>query len=478
MKTNENTHRDRSRLVAAACTVALALGVGCAQPRAQAPAGSAAAPVPEQDGAFHLKPDWTGPCARVDAIDVDLGRTPESFVRATYCQVAGKPADDAAVQKWAGRLRQDRRMRRIDTVRGICVEQRRKCELTYSDPWQSQPELTGDFQKKNKRDIGAVFMFFFHCPGGVNCGMDWANTHAVGMEKEHELFGFEGKKRGYYLASEPGFWRRELLDAKYAGLSFLMLNTYGPDVEDGKLKPLAQALASLDDPVKIAFFDDTWTWGEPWFSDFWKQKPDLKDTDKTASLIYESKWKPFYQQIDKRHWYRFKGRPFIYFYNSGKLEPRNHAAAVLEKLKARFKADFGEEPFVDVDSAYFEDPDMARVADAKFQWFTFQMPGGKSRSTLHEHVIDHAMVKWDSAGRDHPGTAAAPTDLIVKDSAVLSRVLEQSKDAELLVLATWNDLGEGTGIHRNYDYFAEGRWLAPDHFMRLIRASQGGPSLP
>jgi len=28
------------------------------------------------------------------------------------------------------------------------------------------------------------------------------------------------------------------MDAKYAGLQFLMLNTYGPDVADGKLKPL------------------------------------------------------------------------------------------------------------------------------------------------------------------------------------------------------------------------------------------------
>ena len=40
-----------------------------------------------------------------------------------------------------------------------------------------------------------------------------------------------------YSPSEPGFWRRELLDAKYAGLQFLMLNTYGPDIEDGKLAP-------------------------------------------------------------------------------------------------------------------------------------------------------------------------------------------------------------------------------------------------
>src|SRR5690348_12275898 len=33
-------------------------------------------------GAFKLKADFDGPCARADVVDVDLGHTPESFVRA------------------------------------------------------------------------------------------------------------------------------------------------------------------------------------------------------------------------------------------------------------------------------------------------------------------------------------------------------------------------------------------------------------
>jgi hypothetical protein len=459
--------------------VTLTFGIQCVRPPADAPPAAANAPAtvpvpPADEGPFKLKPEWTGPCARADAVDVNLGQTPESFVRAAYCQIAGAPAPADAIQRWGSRLAQDSRLRRIDVVRAVCIEQRRRCKLKYSDPWQSQPDLSGAPNRHGKRDVGAVFMFFFHCPAATNCEMDWANTHAAGMDQEHPLLGFGGRERGYYVASEPGFWRRELLDAKYAGLQFLLLNTYGPDIAEGKLKPLSDALTSIQEPVKVALFDDTWTWGEPWFGDFWKQKPDLRETERAANTLYEAKWKPFFEQIDRRHWYRFDGRPFIYFYNSGKLEPRNRSAAVLEKMKARFRADFGEEPFVDVDSAYFDDPDMARVADAKYQWFTFQLPKSRSRSTLKGHIIDHAMVKWDAAGRDHPGVAPKPTDLIVKDSHLLKQVLSESQDAELLVLATWNDLGEGTGIHRNYDYFAGGHWLQPDHFMRLIRNSQSG----
>jgi hypothetical protein len=437
-------------------------------PRTEA-AGPADAPSP-----FRLKPEWDGPCARADVVDVNLGHAPEALVRAAHCQITGREPPPKTVELWASRLRNDAHVRRVDVVRAIAAEEKRTIKLTYSDPWATQPELLDAPVRQSKRDVGAVFMFFFNCPGGTNCDMSWANTHAPGMDSPHPLMGMGNGQAGLYSPSEPGFWRRELLDAKYAGLQFLMLNTYGPDIADGKLAPLATALASIDHPVQIALFDDTWTWGQPYFGEFWKQKPDLRDSEKAANTLYDAKWKPFFQQIDRKHWYRFKGRPFIYFYNSGTLEPRERSAAVLAKMKARFKADFGEEPFVDVDGAYFGDQDMPRVADARFTWMTFNLPDKMSRSRLNGHVIDHAMVRWDSVGRDRPGEMANAGDRLVKDGAVLKQVLSNSSDADLLVLATWNDLGEGTGVNRNYDYYAGGRWLEPDTFMRLIRASQSG----
>jgi Domain of unknown function (DUF5010) len=231
----------------------------------------------------------------------------------------------------------------------------------------------------------------------------------------------------------------------------------------------------LKEPIKVALFDDTWAWGERGFGGFWQKKPDLRDTDNAAKTLYEAKWKPFFSQLDKRHWFRFRGKPFIYFYNSGKLFPRDQSAPVLAKMKEMFRADFGEEPFLAVDLGYFDDAAMDRVADQKFQWFTFQLPTRRSRSTMSNVIMDHAMVKWDALGRDHPGAIAQPGDLLVKDDSVLEKVLADSADADLLVIATWNDLGEGTGINRNYDYYSHGKWLPPDHFMRLIRKSQTTP---
>jgi len=432
-------------------------------------------PIDESDlGPFKLKPEWIGPCQRADVIDVNLGHTPEAFVRAVHCQITGKEPAPETISGWSKRLKTMPRTRRIDVVLALCGEENRKCKLAYSDPWESHPELTDPLVKKVKRDVGAVCMFFFNCPGEPNCGMDWANTHASGMNEQHPLLGFGDQRVGYYVPTHPGFWRRELIDAKYAGLDFLLLNTYGPDIENGKLKLLATALASLDDPIKIALFDDTWTWGQPYFSAAWKQKPDLNDTEAAAKLIYEMKWKPFFSQVDKRHWYRFKGKPFVYFYNGGTLLPRTRSAALITRLKAMFVADFQEEPFVDADSAYFDDPAMEKAADARYQWFTFNSHEHRSRSTLKGHVIDHAMVKWDAVGRERPRELPRQTDLIIKDASVFSRVLDQTRDSELLVIATWNDLGEGTGINRNYDYYFHGRWQRPDYFMQILRRSQGG----
>jgi Domain of unknown function (DUF5010) len=457
----------------------VSLAFGCFDQRASvveaAPASLARAEDPNDMGPFKLKPEWNGPCQRAEKVDVNLGNAPEVFVRAAHCQIAGSEPKKDVVSQWAGRLKAKRAPRRIDVVLNLCQEQNRKCDLAYSDPWLSQPDVIGVAPpKKLKRDLGAVFMYFFNCPGEVNCKMDWANTHAPGMDQKHELLGFGEEKTGYYSPGQPGFWRRELVDAKYAGLDFLLANTYGPDIEDNKLAPLAQALASLEDPVKIGFFDDTWTWGQPYFSDFWKQKPDLNDPDKAAALIYDAKWKPFFSQIDKKHWYRFKGRPFVYFYNSGTLLPRSRSAPLIAKLKERFKAEFGEEPFVVADSAYFEDPGLEQVADGRYMWFTFNTPERRSRSTLKNHIVDHAMVKWDAVGRDHPGELPRPTDLLIKDAKIFEKVLSDSKDAELLVIATWNDLGEGTGFNRNYDYYFRGQWQRPDYFMRLTRKAQSG----
>ncbi|MDC0740657.1 DUF5010 domain-containing protein [Polyangium mundeleinium] len=417
---------------------------------------------------FELREEFDGPCAARTTIDVNLGNTPESFVRAAHCQIHGVEPSAELITSWAEQLRTREWVRRIDVVRSLCSGAGKSCPLTYSDPWKEQVLLTTPCVRKTPRDVGAVLMFFSECPGGVNCDLDWANTHASGMDAPHRLHAFGAAAEGYYHPDNAGFWKRELLDARWAGLQFLLVNTYGPDL--GRLGRLSEALADVDGGIQIALFDDTWSWGRPQQPPPWNVPPNLTDADGAAQVIYQAKWKPFFDAIAPEHWYRVEDRPFIYFYNAGTLKPLTAAAAVVARLKQLFAADFGVEPFVAVDRAFFQDPGMPAVADSQFLWDTFG--DEDSHSDLKGVTHDHFMVKWDSLGRDHPGDLATDNDRLVKGPELLQEALGSSAASDLAVFATWNDLGEGTGIHRNYDYYHQGQWLTPHAFMSLLRAAQ------
>ena len=423
---------------------------------------------------FQLRAEFTGPCARAPAeIDVKLGNSPDAIVRAAYCQINGAEPPADTVTQWAGQLRTAGYVRRVDVVRSLCQAANHSCALSYSDPWVADIPLEPVCTRKTTRDLGAVLMFFSDCPGGVNCGMDWANTHATGMNVAAPLLAFGAAADNYYNPNNAGFWYRELTDAAWAGLQFFLLNTYGPDLQGtpDQLAMLGQALSKAGPAVKIALFDDPWAWGQASSPAPFNKRPNLSDTEAAAQAIYTAKWKPFYSRIDRQYWYTFQNRPFIYFYNAGTLGPANVSAAVVARLKQLFAADFGVSPFVAVDVAYFQDPTMPTVADSQFTWNTLTS-GTMSHSTLGGVTLDHFMVKWDPLGRDEPGAIATAADHILKGTDLLTSRLTQSQDASIAVIATWNDLGEGTGIERNYDYYIGGAWSPPTAFMGLTRAAQ------
>jgi hypothetical protein len=431
-------------------------------------------PEPTANPDFQLRAEFTGPCAKAaGAIDVNLGNRPEDFVRAAACQITGAEPSTDVVSQWSAKLRTDEHVRRIDVVRTLCKDAGRTCAFSYSNPWTSDLPLSPVCTRKGERELGAVFMFWSDCPRGVNCGMDWANTHAHGMSAAHPLFAFDAAPANYYNPRNAGYWYRQLLDARWAGLQFFAINTYGPDLlgNPDQLALLGQALAKAGPAVKIALFDDPWSWGQPSSPAPFRTRPNLADTEAAAQLIYQQKWKPFYTRLDKQYWYTFKDRPFIYFYNAGTLTPLNASAAVVARLKQLFAQDFGVTPFVAVETAYFQDGSMPSVADAQFRWNTIAA-GQKSRSVMNGVTMDHFMAKWDSLGRDKPGAIATSSDRMIKGPALLAERLNESQDAQIAVIATWNDLGEGTGIERNYDYYVAGAWTPPTTFMSVTRAAQ------
>jgi hypothetical protein len=427
--------------------------------------GSAMQPLP-RDTEFQLRPEWDGPCEKTKVVDVNLGHAPEAFVRAASCQITGNEPDAATVADFSNQLRTVEYVRRVDVVRTLCKNAAVSCILNYTDPWQAEVDLLAPCVRKGSRDMGAVLMYWSECPAGVNCGLDWANTHAAGMATASQLFAFEPNKTGFYNPKNVGFWRRELLDARWSGLQFLLLNTYGPDMAQ-----LPNAVAALDEiggGIQLAMFDDTWGWGKSGTP--WSATPDFADTEGSAQLIYQ-KWQQYFGIVPSKHWYRYQGRPLLALYNAGTIKNQPKSAAPLARLKQLFKAEFDEDLFLVVDRAFFQDPETVNVADAEFRWNTLQA-GALSHSDMRGVTLDHFMAKWDTVGRENTGRLATANDGIIKGPELFEKRLAETESSNLAMIATWNDLGEGTGITRNYDYYHQGEWLPPDTFMSRLRAAQ------
>ncbi len=433
----------------------------------------------DPDVAFTLRPDWSGPLQETASVEVNAGNTPESFVRAAYWQINGAEPPAALVASLAEGLRTLPYRRRADVVHELLRQAGKNKPTTYSDPWQGQPALLSLPVKNRPRDIGAVLMYSFECPRGTNCRLDRVSAHAPGMDRAAE--GGAAPLGVYNAQTNPGFWERELLDARYAGLQFLLLNTYGPDVYDGSLANLDLALEAIDraglpDPVKVSLFDDTTGWGG--FSTApWNEPPrmDRIDPQPAAYRIYEYKWRPFYAQIPREHWYLVHGRPLIYFYDGGTLGDLSQSAAVIRRARELFARDFGVAPWVVVDDPFFIDTHMQWEADSSFTWKpSYGDRLARSRSTSNGLVLDHGMARWNPVARDSddPLVVATPGDRLVQGAEQLQALLRDSEGADVLVIATWNDLGEGTAINRADDYWDRDHWLMPDAFMNLIRASQ------
>lgn len=448
------------------------------------------------EGVFTLKPE-VDPASlrRTGRVDVNLGESPEAFVTALWRQFTGETPTAEWVRANAARLGTAGSRRRIDLALQIAAEAKVTPTWVYSDPWAAQPSLSGAPEKKVKRDVGAVFMYFFTSPKAPNGGPGWANNHVPGMFEPAAQLRFSpppstdeaaaAALAAYYHPRNPGFWYQEFKEARYAGMDFLLLNTYGPDLDAPNAAALSAALARLKTEdgagvIKLALFDDTWVWTTPYFGPFWQTRPNCETPERAAILLYEAKWRPFFQMVPRDSWYLVQGRPLVYFYNNDRLIKREvFASDVLPRIKALFKADFGVEPFVALDSAYDSGPAARAQADVGFKWYSLDMENQRSTSKWHDVELTHAMVRWDHVSREAGNKEAVATvfDSLHKDDRLLIKLLNETADTDLLVLATWNDLGEGTGINRAYDYYWAGRWRSPDHFMQLIRRSQAGEKL-
>ena len=329
-------------------------------------------------------------------------------------------------------------------------------------------------KKSQKRKIGVVFMYFFKCPSITNGHLNWCDTHVLGMNKKDEYF------KGYYNPKNYYFWYNEIRDMIYSGLDFFLLNVYGNDLHNEIINNLKKSMDTLsieynNDPIKIGIFDDTWLYNSGHY--FKDVSPTFEDSTKieyTANILF-NKWKKIFDNdFIWKYLIHIDGKPIIYFYNAGKLG-KTYCSDILNIMKNKFFENYKVYPFIVLDIGYGKN---LKIADRYFKWNTFN----HNKIYFQDKNFCNAMVKWDPYKRDAKKYGKFNDSLfevyniksnntLIKDDSILKRVLDETIDTEYLLLQTWNDLGEGTQINRNYDYFdyKNKKWLSPFHFMNIIK---------
>ena len=479
----------------------LVVAATCPLPATATPPFVSLGPVPSLG--FSLTTEWSGNCTREPTIDVNRGNSPTTFVTAAWCQVTGNPPNSSTINRWSKQLTTSDYLRRIDVVRTFCNNNGRAadCQLTFSQPWTDvgEVELMDPCIRPSapRRDVGAIHMFFFNCPNEPNCAMDWANTHQLGMAEASTWYSLPTSPptAGFLNPNNVGWWYRELQDEQWAGLQFAALNVYGPDIQDGvQLSAVNRAMDQLAmervevqramaargmhaaaaevNAVKVAPFFDSWQWGRAPAP--WSPAPNLTDPIDAAATIYRLQWQPFFRQINHTHLYHIHGRPALWMYNAGTLRPGNLMGDTLALMKAKFESEFGVSPYVLLDIGF----DGTGVQDNVFHWDTLNDDGKQRTYTQNGFSLAHSMVKWDSLGRDALGQLskeATDADVLYrmhKGPEILNMVLNETAGVNVTTFATWNDIGEGTGIGRQYDLYYQGQWLPPNYFMNLVRLAQ------
>lgn len=237
------------------------------------------------------------------------------------------------------------------------------------------------------------------------------------------LFGFEGNvRRGaitdsdnttlynlpLYSSSkmEEDWWDNLVEEFAYSGMDYAMANCRGvlpnpqkyPDQGDPtRLKYLIEAMErrGVADKFKIAIFDDCpASWAAARNYDLYnKYTPDVEgypypvgqlDGDEGIyKYIWDYNLKIAFQHVPDKYLLKFQDRPVIFFWSvnnfldpGGRDNYSGKLSAILNRIREDFKKEFGADPFIVVDKAFY-DRDYTvyyPVTDAINDWFTMSNP--------------------------------------------------------------------------------------------------------
>ena len=283
--------------------------------------------------------------------------------------------------------------------------------------------------------------------------------------------------------------RRQMEDMLAAGIDIALCVYWGapnqydkPDIRFSVrgLPPLVQALDELANkgraPRVALFYDTSTLLARHAFQERGRGNVDLR-TDEGKDIFYRT-IRDFFRLVPPRHWACLDGRPIVQLYNSAFAA--GHDQSVIDYVYERFAKDFaGRRPFI------ITGPSWSLEGDARTGW----------GAALGGPILGDGAVQIGPGYDDSPvpGRTTPTRDRLGGGFYAASWLLALQAQPRLIIIETWSELHEGTGIcesledgrfyidlTRHYsDIFKAGRLPAQSDWANAMRALlQARPSNP
>ena len=258
--------------------------------------------------------------------------------------------------------------------------------------------------------------------------------------------------------------RRQMEDLRAAGIDVALLIYWGapnqyekPDIRFSVhgIGPLVEALDAMpaDDRPRIGLFYDTSTLlAEHAFIEPRDTNVDLR-TEEGRDIFYRT-IRDFFALVPPRHWACLDGRPLVQLYGAGFAA--GHDQPLFEYVYRQFARDFaGRRPFI------VSGPSWQANTDAKTGW----------GAALGGPIINGRVVQIGPGYDDSPvpGRVTPTRDRLGGGFYRAAWLLALETHPRLVIIETWNELHEGTGICETLE---DGRFYIDltRHFIDLLRA--------
>jgi hypothetical protein len=288
------------------------------------------------------------------------------------------------------------------------------------------------------------------------------------------------------VSYESATWhRRQMEDMLAAGIDVALCVYWGAPNQYDKsdlrfsVRGLPPLVAALDEMAKHGpapriglFYDTTTLLARHAFREPGRGNVDLR-TAEGKDIFYRT-IRDFFCLLPPRHWACLEGRPIVQLYNSAFAA--GHDQSTIDYVYERFAADFaGRRPFI------ISGPSWAFKSDARTGW----------GAALNGPILGQGAVQIGPGYDDSPvpGRNTPTRDRLGGGFYAASWLLALQAQPRLIIVETWSEVHEGTGIcesledgrfyidltRRYSDMFKAGQAPTGDDWASAIRALLAAP---